>query len=115
MVVVSNKKTDALAECKTTRATQFSITFGYAAFTYSFKEKDNTISYINNQQKHHLNENTESEWKRFLKKNGLDINSTPIFGLNYFVVPVWEMGNRTVENYQLKKYFVLITYRKYFY
>ena len=50
---------------------------GYAAFTYSFKEKDRIISYIKNQQEHHQNENTENEWKRFLKEHGFDDNSTP--------------------------------------
>jgi REP element-mobilizing transposase RayT len=50
---------------------------GYAVFTYSFKEKDTIISYIKNQQKHHLRENTEDELKRFLKEHGLETDSTP--------------------------------------
>jgi len=54
---------------------------GYAAFTYSYKEKSNIISYIKNQKEHHLKENTENEWRRFLKEHGLDTNSTPEAGL----------------------------------
>ena len=50
---------------------------GYAAFTYSFKEKGRIISYIKNQQKHHQNENMEVEWKQLLKEHGFDDNSTP--------------------------------------
>ena len=40
---------------------------GYAAFTYSFKEKDMIISYIKNQKKHHLNETSDDEWKRLIE------------------------------------------------
>jgi len=54
---------------------------GYAAFSYSFQEKDRIISYIKNQQEHHGKENTENEWKRLLKENGLDDNSTPKNGV----------------------------------
>jgi len=54
---------------------------GYAAFTYSFQEKDRIISYIKSQQEHHKKENSENEWKRLLKENGLDENSTPKTGL----------------------------------
>ena len=50
---------------------------GYAAFTYSFKEKDTIISYIKNQQKHHQRENMETELNSLLKEHGLDDNSTP--------------------------------------
>ena len=37
---------------------------GYAAFTYSFSEKDRITAYIKNQQEHHRDENTEEEMKR---------------------------------------------------
>ena len=30
---------------------------GYAAFTYAYKDKENLINYIKNQQKHHRKEN----------------------------------------------------------
>ena len=50
---------------------------GYAAFTYSFKEKDTIIFYIKNQQEHHRNENSTDELKRIFKEHGLDDNSTP--------------------------------------
>ena len=50
---------------------------GYAAFTYSYKEKDTIISYIKNQQEHHRKENAADELRRLLKENGIDDNSTP--------------------------------------
>jgi len=50
---------------------------GYAAFTYSFQEKETIISYIKNQQKHHRNESVDDELKRLFKEHGLDDNSTP--------------------------------------
>jgi len=50
---------------------------GYAAFTYSIKEKDTIISYIKNQQKHHLSVNTADEMKRLLKEHDLEDCSTP--------------------------------------
>ena len=49
---------------------------GYAAFTYSFKEKNALVSYIKNQQEHHRNENTEDELKQLLKEYGIEDNST---------------------------------------
>jgi REP element-mobilizing transposase RayT len=45
---------------------------GYAAFTYSYKEKDMLINYIKNQQKHHQKENTESELKHLWMENGME-------------------------------------------
>ena len=50
---------------------------GYAAFTYSFKEKEVIIRYIKNQQKHHRNEDAENELKRLLKVHGIEDGSTP--------------------------------------
>jgi REP element-mobilizing transposase RayT len=45
---------------------------GYAAFTYSFKDKNILINYIKNQQKHHQNENIEDELKRLFKEHGIE-------------------------------------------
>ena len=45
---------------------------GYAAFTYSYKEKDVVINYIKNQQIHHQQEDTQNELKRLWKENGMD-------------------------------------------
>ncbi len=45
---------------------------GYAAFTYSFKEKDIIINYIKNQQEHHKQEDTQNELKRLWKENGME-------------------------------------------
>jgi len=50
---------------------------GYGAFSYSFRDKDKIISYIKNQQVHHSRENTDNEWIRFLKENGMNTDSTP--------------------------------------
>jgi REP element-mobilizing transposase RayT len=45
---------------------------GYAAFTYSYKEKEILINYIKNQQKHHQKEDTQSELKRLWLENGME-------------------------------------------
>jgi REP element-mobilizing transposase RayT len=45
---------------------------GYAAFTYSYKEKYILINYIKNQQKHHQKENTASELKHLWMENGME-------------------------------------------
>ena len=44
---------------------------GYAAFTYSYKEKDVLINYIKKQQKHHQTENTRNELMRLWIENGM--------------------------------------------
>ena len=45
---------------------------GYAAFTYSFKEKDVLINYIKGQQAHHQKENTQNELKRLWIEHGME-------------------------------------------
>ncbi|GHS94572.1 transposase [Bacteroidia bacterium] len=50
---------------------------GYAAFTYSFKEKNVIIRYIKYQQEHHRNEKTEEELRRLRGEHGLEGDSTP--------------------------------------
>ncbi|MDR2147562.1 MAG: IS200/IS605 family transposase [Tannerella sp.] len=45
---------------------------GYAAFTYSYKEKETLINYIKNQQIHHQEEDTVSELKRLWIENGME-------------------------------------------
>jgi REP element-mobilizing transposase RayT len=45
---------------------------GYAAFTYSYKEKEVIINYIKNQQKHHQKESTQDELKRLWIENGME-------------------------------------------
>jgi REP element-mobilizing transposase RayT len=47
---------------------------GYAAFTYSYKEKDIIINYIKNQQKHHKQENFHDELQRLLIENKVEID-----------------------------------------
>jgi REP element-mobilizing transposase RayT len=47
---------------------------GYAAFTYSWKDKDKIIDYIKNQQEHHKHESFNDELRRLLKENGIEIN-----------------------------------------
>lgn len=47
---------------------------GYAAFTYSEKEKDAVINYIKNQKTHHQKENFETEYKNLLKDNGIEFD-----------------------------------------
>ena len=45
---------------------------GYAAFTYSYKEKYVLINYIKKQQEHHKKENTKDELMRLWKENGME-------------------------------------------
>ena len=45
---------------------------GYAAFTYSYKEKEVLINYIKKQQEHHKKENTIEELKRLWIENGVE-------------------------------------------
>ena len=47
---------------------------GYAALTYTYRDKVMIINYIKNQQKHHLTETFEQEYRRFLKEFGVDID-----------------------------------------
>jgi REP element-mobilizing transposase RayT len=47
---------------------------GYAAFTYSYKEKEVIINYIKNQQKHHRKETVSNELKRFRIENGMELD-----------------------------------------
>ena len=45
---------------------------GYAAFTYSYKEKEVLIRYIKNQQKHHRKEDMQNELKCLWMENGME-------------------------------------------
>jgi len=45
---------------------------GYAAFTYSYKDKEVLIQYIKSQQKHHQKEVTQMELKRLWRENGME-------------------------------------------
>ncbi len=47
---------------------------GYAALTYSWKDKDLIINYIKNQQEHHKKESFEDELKRLLGEHGIDVD-----------------------------------------
>ena len=47
---------------------------GYAAFTYSYKDKDVLINYIKNQQEHHRTENVQEELKRIWMENGMTLD-----------------------------------------
>lgn len=47
---------------------------GYAAFTYSIKEKDIIINYIKVQKEHHKTEGFYDEFKRLLIENGIDFD-----------------------------------------
>ena len=44
---------------------------GYAAFTYSFKEKNILINYIKNQQEHHRKESFDDELRRLFREYGI--------------------------------------------
>ena len=44
---------------------------GYAAFTYSFKEKDRLIEYIQNQEEHHKQISFKDELREILIEHGV--------------------------------------------
>jgi REP element-mobilizing transposase RayT len=44
---------------------------GYAALTYSLKDKDMIINYIKNQREHHRKQTFKEEYVAFLKEMGL--------------------------------------------
>jgi putative transposase len=52
---------------------------GYGAFTYSIRERNKIIGYINKQKQHHAREVFYDEYKRLLIENGVD------FDEQYFV------------------------------
>ena len=45
---------------------------GYAAFTYSYKEKEVLVNYIKKQQEHHQKESTKNELLRLWLENGME-------------------------------------------
>ena len=47
---------------------------GYAAFTYSYWDKDKLINYIQNQKEHHKTETFEQEYRRLLKEHHIEID-----------------------------------------
>jgi hypothetical protein len=47
---------------------------GYAAFTYSFKEKDRLIEYIKNQEEHHKTVSFKDELIALLKEHGIQFD-----------------------------------------
>jgi REP element-mobilizing transposase RayT len=47
---------------------------GYGAFTYSIREKEMIINYVENQKEHHRVENFYDEFKRLLIENGIEFD-----------------------------------------
>ncbi len=47
---------------------------GYAALTYTYRDKEMIINYIRNQQKHHMKETFEQEYRRFLEEFGIEVD-----------------------------------------
>ena len=47
---------------------------GYAALSYSLKDKDMIVKYIINQQEHHKSTTFKDEYKTFIKEMGLDFD-----------------------------------------
>ena len=47
---------------------------GYAALSYSLKDKDMIVKYIINQQEHHKEVKFKDEYKTFIKEMGLDFD-----------------------------------------
>ena len=47
---------------------------GYGAFTYSVREKDMIINYVNNQKQHHQKETFHDEFKRLLAEHEIEFD-----------------------------------------
>jgi hypothetical protein len=47
---------------------------GYAAFTYTYRDKDLIVNYIKKQQEHHKKVTFEEELRRLLLENDVAIN-----------------------------------------
>ncbi|MBL7967018.1 MAG: IS200/IS605 family transposase [Prolixibacteraceae bacterium] len=47
---------------------------GYAALTYSWKDKEMIVNYIKNQHEHHKRETFQEELRRLFKENGIEID-----------------------------------------
>ncbi len=47
---------------------------GYAALTYSYREKEKLINYIKNQHDHHKNVSFEEELRKLLESEGIQID-----------------------------------------
>jgi putative transposase len=46
---------------------------GYAALTYTWRDKDLIVNYIKNQQEHHIKESFEDEYRKLLFEHGIKI------------------------------------------
>jgi len=51
----------------------------YGAFTYSIKEKENLIKYIENQEEHHRKVSFTEEFIRILEENGVEFDLKYLF------------------------------------
>ena len=47
---------------------------GYAALSYSLRDKDMIVNYIKNQQEHHKKNRFKDEYKSFIKEMGLEFD-----------------------------------------
>ncbi len=52
---------------------------GYAAFTYSAKERSSVIEYIKNQKKHHISKTFREEYDDWMVEMGMDTSSDLFF------------------------------------
>ena len=52
---------------------------GYGAFTYSFKEKNNLVEYVRNQEVHHKTKTFKEEYIELLKAHGIDFEDKYLF------------------------------------
>jgi REP element-mobilizing transposase RayT len=51
-----------------------SWSIGYGAFTYTIKEKEALVNYIRNQEKHHMIQVFDEEYKELLKRHEVDFD-----------------------------------------
>ena len=52
---------------------------GYGAFTYSFRDKDNLIEYVKNQEEHHVTKTYREELIGLLHEYGIEFDEKYLF------------------------------------
>ncbi len=52
---------------------------GYGAFTYSIRDKDRVVHYIENQEKHHQKKKYSDEYRKMLKDNKIKFEEKYLF------------------------------------
>ena len=76
--IIKKKSSNWINENKLTLF-PFNWQAGYGAFSYSKKDLENIINYINNQEEHHKKTTFTSEYIQFLQENNISFNPAFLF------------------------------------